>query len=70
MRIQIWTASAIYLRVAILEKRLQLEASRDTVLQILSLPLFEQMPISQALAQLPPTSTSPDTDNHQCLLGF
>ena len=28
------------------------------------------MPISQALAQLPPTPTSPDTDNYQCLLAF
>jgi len=39
-------------------------------LQILSLTLFEKMPISQALAQLPPTSPSPDADNHQRLPGF
>jgi hypothetical protein len=36
----------------------------------LSLTLFEKMPISQALAQLPPAPTSPETDNHQCLMRF
>lgn len=70
VRTQIWTAIAVYLLVAILKKRLPLDASLYTILQILSLTLFEKMPITQALAQLPPTSTSPDPDNHQCLLGF
>src|SRR5450756_3070410 len=60
VRTQIWTAIAVYLLVAILKKRLHLEASLYTILQIMSLTLFEKMPISQALAQLPPTSTSPD----------
>ena len=70
VRVQVWTAIAVYLLVAILKKRLHLEASLYTILQILSLTLFEKMPIAQTLAQLPPASTSPDTDNHQCLLGF
>jgi hypothetical protein len=70
VRTQIWTAIAVDLLVAILKKRLHLEASLYTVLQILSLTLFEKMPVSQALSQLPPTSPSPDTANHQCLLGF
>jgi hypothetical protein len=70
VRTQVWSAIAVYLLVAILKKRLHLKASLYTILQILSLTLFEKMPISQALAQLPPTSTSPDTDNHQCLLDF
>ena len=70
VRVQIWTAIAVYLLVAILKKRLHLNASFYTILQILSLTLFEKMPISQALAQLPPASPSPDADNHQCLLGF
>ena len=70
VRTQVWTAIAVYLLVAILKKRLHLDASLYTILQILSLTLFEKMPISQALAQLPPPSTSPDADNHQCLLGF
>lgn len=70
VRTQIWTAIAVYLLVAILKKRLHLDASLYTILQILSLTLFEKMPISQALSQLslPPSSINPQ--NHQCLLGF
>jgi hypothetical protein len=70
VRIQIWTAIAVYLLVAILKKRLHWEADLYTILQILSLTLFEKTPILQALSQLPPTSPSPDTNNHQCLLEF
>jgi IS4 transposase len=70
VRTQVWSAIAVYLLVAILKKRLQLEASRYTILQILSLTLFEKMPVSQALAQLPPSPPSPETLNHQCLLAF
>jgi hypothetical protein len=70
VRTQIWSAIAVYLLVAILKKRLQLEASLYTILQILSLTLFEKIPISQALAQLPPPLHSTDLQNHQCLPGF
>jgi len=45
VRTQIWTAIAVYLLVAILKKRLHLEATRYTILQILSLTLFEKTPI-------------------------
>jgi len=62
VRTQIWTAIAVYLLVAILKKRLHLEASLYTILQILSLTLFEKISLLQALAQLPPTAPSPDTD--------
>ena len=70
VRTQIWSAIAVYLLVAILKKRLHLDLSLYTILQILSLTLFEKMPISQALSQLPPTSPSPAPQNHQCLPGF
>jgi hypothetical protein len=70
VRTQIWIAIAVYLLVAILKKRLHLDFSLYTILQILSLTLFEKMPISQALAQLspPPPATNPQKD--QCLPGF
>jgi hypothetical protein len=44
--------------------------SCDTILQILSLTLFEKMSISQALSQLSLPSSPADTQNHQCLLDF
>ena len=70
VRTQVWSAIAVYLLVAILKKRLHLDSSLYTILQILSLTLFEKTPISQALAQPPPPSQSTDPQNHQCLLGF
>ena len=70
VRTQIWSAIAVYLLVAILKKRLHLKISLDTVLQILSLTLFEKMPISQALSQLSPATPPTNPQNHQCLPGF
>jgi hypothetical protein len=46
---QIWIAISMYVLVAIVKKRLQLEASLYTLLQILSITLFEKMPINKAL---------------------
>jgi hypothetical protein len=70
MRTQIWSAIAVYLLVVILKKRLYLEASRYTILQILSLTLFEKMSILQALSQLPLPAPTTNPQNHQCLFGF
>ncbi len=49
VKTQIWIAVSIYLLVAIVRKRLGLETSLYQILQILSLSLFEKMPILQAL---------------------
>ena len=46
---QIWIAVSVYVLVAIVKKRLNLEASLYTLLQILSVTLFEKMLIGQAL---------------------
>lgn len=45
---QIWIAVSVYVLVAIVKKRLNLDASLYTLLQIFSLTLFEKMPIQQA----------------------
>ena len=47
---QIWIAVSVYVLVAIVKKRLNLDASLYTLLQIFSLTLFEKMPILQAFA--------------------
>jgi IS4 transposase len=49
VRTQIWIAVCIYVLVAIVRKRLGLEASLYQILQIFSLTLFEKTPILQAL---------------------
>ena len=45
---QIWIAISVYVLVAIVKKRLNLDASLYTLLQILSVTLFEKMPLQQA----------------------
>ena len=45
---QIWIAVSIYLLVAIIRKKLNLAHSQYTILQILSISLFEKMPLQQA----------------------
>lgn len=67
VKTQIWIAVSVYVLVAIVRKRLGLEASLYQILQILSLSLFEKTPILQALQ--PPDSTSdlPDPSNQLIL---
>jgi transposase len=60
VKTQVWTAVSVYVLVAILKKRLGLDHSLYTILQILSVTLFEKMPISQAFAD-----HQPETQNHE-----
>ena len=48
VKTQIWIAVSVYVLVAIVKKKLQLDASLYTLLQILSVTLFEKMPLQQA----------------------
>lgn len=49
VKTQIWIAISVYVLVAIVRKRLNLNLSLYTILQILSVTLFEKTPILQAL---------------------
>jgi hypothetical protein len=49
VKTQIWIAITVYVLVAIVKKRLKIEASLYTILQILSLTLFEKTPLDQLL---------------------
>jgi hypothetical protein len=49
VKTQIWIAVSVYVLVAIVRKRLALDASLYHILQILSLTLFERTPILRAL---------------------
>src|SRR5207302_425999 len=51
VKTQIWIAVSVYVLVAVVKKRLALDASLYTLLQILSVTLFKKMPMHQALAQ-------------------
>lgn len=47
VKTQIWTAVSVYVLVAIVKKRLDLNASLYTLLQILSVTLFEKIPLNR-----------------------
>jgi Transposase DDE domain. len=51
VKTQIWIAIAIYVMVAILRKRLNIDAPLYNVLQILSVTLFEKSPLLQVLSE-------------------
>jgi hypothetical protein len=57
---QVWIALSVYVLVAIVRKRLNLERSLHSILQILSVSLFEKMPILQRLS-----GTECDEINHE-----
>jgi transposase len=60
---QVWIAISVYVLVAIIKKRMSLNLSLYTILQILSLSLFEKMPILQALAGDEPLMSKSETPN-------
>jgi hypothetical protein len=51
VKVQIWAAVSTYLLVAIMKKELMLEQSLYTILQVLSLSLFDKMPILEAFSK-------------------
>ena len=67
VKTQVWTAVSVYVLVAILKKRLGLPQSLYTILQVLSVTLFEKVPVYQALA-LMPDAMSMGEDGNQLLL--
>ena len=67
VRSQIWIAVSAYVLVAIVKKRLQLSASLYEILQILSLTMFEKIPLDQLLAQTISEQIQPVSDNQLIL---
>ena len=70
VKTQIWIAVSVYVLVAIVRKRMGLEASLYQILQILSLTLFEKTPILQALQASDSQETLPDPGNQLILFDF
>jgi hypothetical protein len=67
VKAQIWIAISIYVLVAIVKKRLKLDRSLYTILQILSVSLFEKTPILQVLSTDDYENDTPDNDNQLIL---
>jgi len=64
---QLWIAVSVYVLVAIVKKRLRLSASLYEILQILSLTMFERMPLDQLLAQTLADDIDRTSDNQWIL---
>jgi hypothetical protein len=54
VKTQIWIAIAVYVLVAIVKKQMHLDLTLYTILQILSVTLFEKTPILEALSTIQP----------------
>jgi hypothetical protein len=70
VKTQIWIAVSVYVLVAIVRKRLELEISLYQILQILSVTLFEKTPILQALQPSDFQEESLDPGNQLILFDF
>ena len=67
VKTKIWIAISIYVLVAIIKKRLNLERSLYSILQILIITLFERMPILQALTHMNIKEQNADFENQRNL---
>ena len=67
VKIQIWIAISAYVLVAIIKKRLNLQHSLYSILQILSVTILEKTPILQVLSQIDESQKMPDDDKQLIL---
>jgi hypothetical protein len=70
VKIQIWIAVSVYVLVAIVRKRLGLEATLYQILQVLSITLFEKTPILRALQACNSQNDLLDLGNQLILFDF
>jgi hypothetical protein len=67
VKTQIWTAVSTYVLVAIVRKRLKIQASLYEMLQILSLTIFEQTPLNTLFSQIRAGQNDTDAPNQMNL---
>ena len=63
VKTQVWIAVSIYVLIAIIKKRLSLEPSLYTILQILSVNIFEKEPVARLLTTKELNDESLENDN-------
>ena len=70
VKTQIWCAVSTYVLIAIVKKELKLEASLYTILQILSISVFERTLISRALQPEPIVDNMQESEKQLILFDF
>jgi transposase len=63
VKTQVWIAVCVYVLVAIMRKELGLKLSLSQILQILSVNVFEQVPLAQLVAKLEPKNETANSRN-------
>ncbi len=58
VKTQVWIAISVYVPIAIIKKRLDIDASLYTILQVLSVTVFEKTPLTQLLSEAERTDNS------------
>jgi hypothetical protein len=67
VKTQIWIAVTVYVLAAIIKKQLKLDLSLYTILQILSVHLFEKVPLSKLPTQFNSKNEEDDSSNQLSL---
>jgi hypothetical protein len=67
VRTQVWIAIAVYVLVAIVKKKLHIELSLHSILQILSVSLFDKTPILEALTRSVADEKNAESNNQLIL---
>jgi hypothetical protein len=70
VKTQIWIAVAVYVLVAIIKKELNLKASLHTLLQVLSVTVFEKISLQEALTDIEPGQLTLDSASQLSLFEF
>jgi hypothetical protein len=70
VRVQIWVAMAVYVLITIIRKKTNLPHTPYTILQILSVTLFEKTPLLQTFSQHAPIEDPFDPHKQQYLPGI
>lgn len=70
VKTQIWIAVSVYVLIAIIKKQLRLDASLHTLLQILSVTLFEKLELAEALTTSRECEFALDQTNQLILFDF
>jgi hypothetical protein len=70
VKTQVWIAVSVYVLVAIIKKRLNIQASLYTMLQILSVTAFDRMPLIQLLTDTDSLEIQSNINNQLNLFGF
>ncbi len=70
VKTQVWIAISVYVLIAIIKKRLDIDASLYTILQVLSVAVFEKTPLLQMLSEAERTKISHPKHNQLNLFDY